>query len=115
VRKHHHKLRRQFGLQRYWGDEYGMTEDYHSVQWQWQPLVSIIFSQRGQYTLAYKWYKQGMKYMTEDGCIPEFRTHFGDVGKNTPLAWMHALNITAYLALPKFYQDKILGEVSFLK
>jgi phosphorylase kinase alpha/beta subunit len=106
--KYHHKLNKRFGLQRYWGDGYGMTEDWHSVQWQWHPLVSIIFAQRKEYKKAYKWFRMGMKHMIPDGCIAEFRTGKGDVGEHTPLVWMHALYIKAFLALPRFYQDKIL-------
>lgn len=96
------KLAQTWGLNRYWGDNYGgRSSSGVSAEW---PLgffwLSIIASDRGDEVSARNWFERGMKSQTPEGYLPEFMIN-GKPNERTPLAWTHAFALIALELLEK--------------
>ncbi|MBI2450873.1 MAG: hypothetical protein HYV52_00830 [Parcubacteria group bacterium] len=102
-----HRLVQSFGIHRYWGDDYYRDKNGVSAQWQWDFLISIIYSQRHQYETAFEWFKRGASRITDDGHIAEAYVD-GKPNDHTPLGWMHALALIAFRKLPIQTQKTLL-------
>lgn len=103
-----HKLVQPFGINRYWGDDYRRSQDGVSAQWQWDFLISIIFSQRHEHEKATAWFKRGAERITPEGYITEAYYSNRRPNDHTPLGWMHALALIAFSKLPPEFQEKVL-------
>ncbi|MEK7147092.1 MAG: glycoside hydrolase family 15 protein [Patescibacteria group bacterium] len=101
-----HRLVQPFGINRYWGDDYYRDKSGVSAQWQWEFLISIIYSNKKQYELAVKWFKTGANRITAAGCITEAFID-GKPNNHTPLGWMHALALIAFSKLPNDLRKNI--------
>ena len=98
-----HRLVQKNGINRYWGDDYFGSKSGVSAEWQWDFLVSIVFSQRHDYDKAQFWFLRGAERITAEGYIAEAYQD-GKPNKNTPLGWMHALALIAWTKLPDEYR-----------
>ena len=91
-------LVKERGLNRYPGDTY-YAENGVSAEW---PMgffwLSIIASQKNNFTEAKYWLEKGLKQMNSEGHIPELYQN-GRPNENTPLAWAHSFAIIAKLKL----------------
>lgn len=101
-----HRLVQPFGVNRYWGDDYFRSSGGVSAEWQWEFLISIIYSNKKQYELALKWFNVGAGRIINDGCIAEAFID-GKPNKHTPLGWMHALALIAFSKLPIKMQEEV--------
>ncbi len=93
------KLVQPLGIQRYWGDDYRRSKNGVSAQWQWEFLLSIIFSQRHEYENAAHWFERAAERITPEGHITEAFTD-GRPNDHIPLGWMHALALIAFSKFP---------------
>jgi hypothetical protein len=87
-------LVQKHGLNRYWGDNYYRSANGVSGEW---PMgffwLSIIYSQFHRTDEARRWFELGAAQAVDDN-IPEL--YQNDAANNhTPLAWAHALALTA--------------------
>lgn len=94
-----HQLKHPLGIIRYWGDEYRRSYNGISAQWQWDFLVSIIYSQRHDYDSAIYWFKRGESRIIDRRFITEAFTN-DQPDDHTPLGWHHALALIAWCKLP---------------
>lgn len=102
-----HRLILPLGINRYWGDGYHMSRNGVSAQWQWEFLVSTIYSLRNDFTNGLFWFNRASERITENYCITEaFKD--GKQNSNTPLGWKHALATIAYQKLPDEYKKQVL-------
>ncbi|MBI1975209.1 MAG: hypothetical protein HYS57_02500 [Parcubacteria group bacterium] len=101
-----HRLVQPLGIQRYWGDAYRQSDDGISCAWQWDFLVSIIFSQRREYAKALEWFKRGASRITPEGYVTEGFTN-GKPNDHTPLGWIHAIALIAFSKLPADIQKRL--------
>ncbi|MBI2055949.1 MAG: hypothetical protein HYT37_01040 [Candidatus Sungbacteria bacterium] len=102
-----HRLVQPLGVNRYWGDGYYRSRNGISAQWQWDFLISIIYTNRKEYDEAVRWFNRGSSRITAEHCITE--AYVDDKpNDHTPLGWMHALAIIAYLKLPDEYKKQII-------
>lgn len=97
------------GINRYFGDHYLRSADDSAAEWQWDFLVSIIFSQRHDYDEAVKWFMRGAKRITKEGYVAEAYCN-GKHNNHTPLGWMQALALIAYHKLPVELQESVQQE-----
>lgn len=102
-----HRLVQPLGINRYWGDGYYRSRNGISAQWQWDFLISIIYANRREYEEAARWFNRGASRITSDHCITE--AYVDDKpNDHTPLGWMHALALIAYLKLPDEFKKQII-------
>lgn len=94
-----HKLLQKLGLVRFHGDNYYGNTQSPPVWPMFLFIVSIIYSQRHEYSLAKDWFLRGKNTMVDDG-VPEIRTD-GKPNQHTPLAMGNAFVLTAYAKLPR--------------
>lgn len=105
-RGENHKLVQPLGINRYWGDDYYRSKNGESAQWQWDFLMSIIFSQRHEYEKALSWFVRGADRINTEGYITEAFAN-GKPNDHTPLGWMHALALIALTKLPPKFQKEV--------
>ncbi len=102
-----HRLVQPHGINRYWGDGYYLSKNGISAQWQLDFLFSIIYAQLNDYENAVYWFNRGSSRITADYCITEAYTN-DKPNNHTPLGWMHALALIAYLKLPNEYKKQVV-------
>ncbi len=103
-----HCLLQKMGLQRYWGDGYCRSANGVSAPWTFFLFwLSIICSQRKDPEGAVRWFLNGCEVITPENFIPESCPN-GKPNLNTPLAWAHAIALTAFQKLPPEIQKDLL-------